>query len=121
PRVLEVLENALSHPRAEVQAAALRLLGRRRDRHSEKLASDYMLKRLQDTPPDSQMHELLRQTKDPRTVPALVAHFEAAQSDRSALIETLSLVGGLSVCEVFIKEYPELNAAEKSSVLAALQ
>src|SRR5262249_3351095 len=66
------------------------------------------------------MYDFLNRTKDRRAVPLLVAQLKNSNNDRSALINTLAVIGDQSVVADFVKLYPTLPDNDKSNVLNAL-
>ena len=119
PRLVEVLTQALRGPNQELQMEALRVLIRRPDRESEKIALDYTLTFIQEKDPQGPMLELLNRVKDPRSLPLLKARFDASPQ-KSPLIQSLTLLGDDTTARFLREKYDSLQPHEKGEVLRAL-
>jgi tetratricopeptide (TPR) repeat protein len=119
PRLLEVLTRALADPNPELQLQALAVLVRRPDRASEQIALDYTLKHLAEKDPQGPMLELLNRVKDPRLLPLLQNRFDASPQ-KSALIQSLALLGDAATAQFLRDKYDALPANEKGEVLRGL-
>jgi len=119
PRLLEVLTRALADPNPDLQLQALTVLVRRPDRASEQIALDYTLKHLADKDPQGPMLELLNRVKDARSLRLLQNRFEASPQ-KSALIQSLILLGDTGTAQFLRGKYDALQANEKGEVLRGL-
>ncbi|MEX0716922.1 MAG: HEAT repeat domain-containing protein [Planctomycetaceae bacterium] len=120
PRLTELLKSMLAEKDTALRQEAFRILVERTDPESERIALEYALTRLEDTPPDPPTINLLSRTRDSRAVPLLLEHFEKSAASRPTVINLLSRVGDQRVEAFLIEKYPELHPHEKSAALDAL-
>ncbi|MEX0702847.1 MAG: HEAT repeat domain-containing protein [Planctomycetales bacterium] len=120
PRLLELLESMLSETDSRLREEAFRVLAERTDPDSEKLAVEHALARLEKSPPDPQIINLLHRTRDSRAVPLLLRQFENSAAARSTIINLLARVGDQSVEAFLIEKYSGLHPHEQAAALGAL-
>lgn len=121
PRLLSLLENALTQKNESIQTEAFNMLASRKDQASEDLALDYTLKHLRTKPLVGNMTSLLTRTKDPRAIPLLMRQFQNKMGSRSTVISVLAQIGDQSVVDLLVSEYPKMDNQEKQNVLQGLQ
>ena len=120
PKLFEVLSSAMESEHEDLRQEAFVRLAKRTDAPSEKLATRYALRLLQEEPPTSSVESLLSRTRDPRAIPLLLQHIDAAESNRSALIRLLVVVGGVDVVDELTARYPDFEDREQQEVLNQL-
>jgi tetratricopeptide (TPR) repeat protein len=119
PKLVPVLEEALRGPDRTLAQTALNVLIGRTDRESEEIALAYTLDHLRTMPPTPVMLQLLNRVKDKRAVPLLMAQFTKSDN-KSALIQTLTLLGDAEVASFLVEKYNTLQSHEKGEILKAL-
>jgi HEAT repeat protein len=119
PKLLSVLADALRGDDAELRQQAFSVLATRTDRESEELALEYTLEQLKTVQPTPQMLALLNRVKDPRALPLLMARFDGS-SNKSALIQTLALIGDRGTARFLGEKFESLQNHERGEVLRAI-
>lgn len=121
PRLLAVLKDALARGPAPVRDEAFQLLASRSDRQSEELALEYTLQTMKSGPLRPGMYGLLNRTKDPRTVPLLLAELDRSTENRVQIINTLAQIGDQAVADALAAKYPAFSDRDKTAALNAMQ
>lgn len=119
PQLLAVLSDALKSSDPALSQSAFGILANRSDRESEELALNFTLEQIRTTPPTPVMLQLLNRVKDQRALPLLLAQF-AAQQEKSALIQTLALLGNAETARFLAEKFNNLQSHEKAEVLKAV-
>jgi len=120
PNVVDLLEDGLASSEGTVRQFSFQILSQRSDQRSEALAVNELLKRLETRAPDQEMQQLIRRTRDPRTLPLLLKLLETSK-ERGSLINALAMVGDQSTGDHLQKLYPKLQSHEKASAMNALR
>ena len=120
PKLMTALGDALKSTHPPRRNAALTILASRPDQNSQKLAIEYVLKRLESTPPDNTMTSLLIRTRDPRAIPMLLKHLTNSPASRSTVIKTLIQVGDQDIAAKLLEHYPKLSNTDRANVLRAI-
>ena len=121
PKLVDVLEAGLKSSDKPLRDFSFQTLANRTDERSEKLAVDYTLAHLKDSPPDGNMVQLLSRTKDARALPLLLEQLEGKPSDRNAVLNLLVQIGDKSVADKLAEKYSSLQPNEKAQVLNGLK
>ncbi len=122
PKLVDILEAGLKGDDKPLRDYSFQILANRTDERSEKLAVDFALAALKDSPPDGTTTQLLARTKDARALPLLLEHLEKANGDRSTVINLLVQMGDQSVAEKLANKYASLqNNSEKAQILNGLR
>ncbi len=121
PKLVEVLEAGLKSSDKPLKDFSFQTLANRTDERSEKLAVDFTLAHLKDSPPDGNMIQLLSRTKDARALPLLLEQLEAKPNDRSGVLNLLVQIGDKAVADKLAEKYPSLQPGEKAQVLNGLR
>jgi HEAT repeat protein len=121
PELDNLLARALREGQPQTKGLAFQLLAARPDSHSEALALEYALERLQKSPPDGTVQQLIQRTKDPRAVPLLSRHLLGQTNNRAMLIDLMASIGGEDTADLLVQVYPKLSDNEKSHVLNGLR
>ncbi len=121
PQLFGVLAEALQSEDAALRDEAFARLVDRTDPKSESLATEHALKLLADGPPSGPTTSILSRTRDPRAVPLILQHLDAAEENRPVLINLLATVGGADVAPELISRYEEYGDQERAAVLEALR
>ena len=121
PQLFQVLSEALASDEAALREEAFARLVERTDPKSESLATEYALKLLVDAPPAGSVMSILGRTRDPRAIPLLLKHLDAAKDNRPALISLLATVGGTEIAPELIARYRDYVDQERAAVLEALR
>jgi HEAT repeat protein/Flp pilus assembly protein TadD len=120
-KLVDILEAGLKGTDKPLKDYCFQTLSGRTDERSEKLAIDYTLAHLKDSPPDGNMNQLLARTKDARALPLLLDLLDRG-GDRIAVINLLVQMGDQSVAEKLAQKYPLLQSnSEKAQVLTGLR
>lgn len=120
PRLVELLEQTLHGPNKSLRDFAFSILAHRTDERSDKLATDYALTLLQQSPPDSPLIEFLTRTKEARALPSLLRHLDSA-SDKGPLIHLLGQMGDRRTGDALAERYPRFSARAQVAALHALR
>ena len=120
PKLVDILESGIKGSDKPLKDLCFQTLASRMDERSEKLAIDYTLAHLKDSPPDQYMNQVLTRTKDPRALPLLMDLLDKG-NDRTAVINLLVQMGDQSVAEKLVQKYPSLQPGEKALVLNGLR
>jgi HEAT repeat protein len=121
PKLVDILEAGLKGADKPLRDLCFQTLANRSDERSEKLALDYTIAHLKDSPPDPHMNQLLVRTKDPRALPLLLEHLNRP-GDHNAVITLLVQIGDQTVAEKLAQKYPTLQTTtEKAQVLNGLR
>ena len=120
PRLLAVLTEALGETDPQLRQHAFQLLAARPDRESEDAAVNFTLEQLKTTPPTPDMLVLLERVKDRRALPLIMARFDAAPN-KSALIQTLAVLGDEDTAKQLAEKYAALPRQDKGAALRALK
>ncbi len=121
PKLVDILETGLKSSDKPLKDFAFQTLANRADERSEKLAIDFTLAHLKDSPPDGSMVQLLSRTKEARALPLLLEQFESKPNDRAAVLNLLVQIGDRAVADKFAEKYPSLQPGEKAQVLNGLR
>jgi HEAT repeat protein len=120
PRLVDILEAGLKSSDQTTRDLVFPILAQRTDSRSERLATDYVLARLEQQPPDATTIQFLHRTKLAEAVPLLLKHLDSAP-DKGAIINLLAQIGDESVGDSLVALYPKLQSGEKSITLNALR
>ena len=120
PRLVEILVPALDSARESEKDLAFQILSDRREERAERAATEYVLERLQNAPPDALMMSYLNRTKDQRAIPALLRHLNGA-GDKTRLINLLGQIGDVPVGNALVECYGRLQTSEQAEALKALR
>jgi len=120
PQLMPELTRALASQNSSRRNAAFTLLASRSDPESIRLATEHALERLKAGPPDSTVVSVISRTRDPRAIPLLLKHLGGPAASRSAVIRTLAQVGDERVVKELVKQYPELPAQDRATILQVL-
>lgn len=120
PEILTILREALAGSDEGMRHIALELLARRTDPESERLASEWVLRSLEDGPPGTAVLGLIRRTQDTRAVPLLKRYAADSRTRSQGIIATLVAIGDDSVLADVSAKFTELSSFEKRSVLRTL-
>jgi len=118
--IVELLATALASNEPDLRVEAYAQLSVRTDPRSEKLAGDYALQLIAESPPDETTLALLTRTRDRRAIPALMQHIDAESHSREALVHLLLQIGDASVVPELLTRYPKFTPSEKGQFLEAL-
>ena len=121
PKLVDVLEAGLKSSEKPLKDFAFQTLANRTDEASEKLAVDFTLAHLKDSPPDGNMIQLLSRTKDARALPLLLDQLERNKNDQNAVLNLLVQIGDKSVADKLAEKYPSLKPNEQAQVLNGLR
>lgn len=119
PKLIAVLSDALHSSDPALSQTAFGVLAARADRESEDLALNFTLDQLRSNPPTPTMLQLLNRVKDQRALPLLMTQF-GAQQERTALIQTLGLLGNAETAKFLAEKFNNLQSHEKSETLKAI-
>jgi len=120
PEILTILREALASPDGDMRNTAFELLVLRTDPESERLASEWVLRSLEDGPPGNSVLQLIRRTQETRAVPLLKRYAADTRTRSQGLISTLVAIGDDSVLDDVSAKFSELSSLEKRSVLRTL-
>ncbi|REJ87352.1 MAG: hypothetical protein DWQ34_25080 [Planctomycetota bacterium] len=120
PRLFEVLADGMESEHEDLRQEAFIRLSQRTDAPSDKLATEYALQLLEEKPPTGHVESLLTRTREPRAVPLLLKHLDSADTNHSALIRLLVVVGGADVIDELTDRYPDFEDQQKQEVLREL-
>ena len=121
PKAVTVLKAALQSGNAELSEMTFRELEGRTDEECHAALRDFTLSYLEDSPPTSAMQAFLNRTKEFGAVPLLLKHLADPDEERTALINTLALLGDESVAAAIESAYPKLRDNERIAALTALR
>ena len=122
PKLTDVLEAGLKNNDKPVRDYCFQTLAAPgKNERSEKLALEYTLNHLKDSPLDNVMMQLLTRMKDARALPLLMEHLERNNGDRSMVINLLIQIGDQTVAEKLAQKYPGMQNSEKVHVLNGLR
>ena len=121
PKLVDVLEAGLKGSDKPLKDFSFQTLANRTDERSEKLAMDFTLVHLKDSPPDGNMIQLLSRTKDARALPLLLEQLEGDKGDRNGALNLLVQIGDKTVADKLAEKYPSLQPNEKAQVLNGLK
>lgn len=119
PKLIEVLTDALNSKDEQLSAKAFSILASRADAPSEAIALKYTLDRIEKEPPTDAMLGLLQRVKDKRSLPLIIARFDATQN-KAMVIQTLTLIGDNDTAKFLAEKYNNLESSHKAEVLRAL-
>ncbi|MCY2963445.1 MAG: HEAT repeat domain-containing protein, partial [Planctomycetota bacterium] len=119
PRLVEVLAKALKGEDDALRQQALTVLISRSDRESEEIALEFTVAYLADKEPIGSMYTLLNRVKDRRTLPLLLAKFDASQN-KTSLIQTIALMGDQETAKLLVEKFPKLQPHEKGTVIQVM-
>lgn len=120
PRLVELLSPALKGDKTSMQELAFQILSDRREERAEEAATEYVLDRLRESPPDALMMTFLGRTKDQRAVPLLLKHLDGP-GDKAPLINLLGQIGDVPVGDELLARYDTLPTSEQVASLQALR
>lgn len=125
PSLPGLIEEAIRGDDAANRKLAFEYLTKRNDRASRELALEAALAALDRGETDTTLDQFLRQVRDPRVLPKLMARLEP-QPDKPNLDRsgTLRLIGGLadaSVGKQLAEKFDSLKPNERSSLMMALR
>jgi HEAT repeat protein len=120
PRLIDVLEAGLKSPDKSVRDLVFPILAQRSDVRSERLATAYALRQLEEQAPDGTVIQFLHRTKLAQAIPLLVKHLDTAP-DKSSIINLLAQIGDETVGDALVARYEKLQNHEKSTALNALR
>jgi tetratricopeptide (TPR) repeat protein len=121
PRVLELLEALLQGSDATLRDLAFPILAGRSDERSHRLATTYVLAKLDEGELDGVMLEFLARTRDRRALPALERALESATADRRLVLNVLGVVGTESTGDKILARFDAWGAHEQSAALVTLR
>ncbi|MSR56750.1 MAG: hypothetical protein EXS05_03645 [Planctomycetaceae bacterium] len=119
PQLIPVLAEALRGTDQNLAQTSLNVLAARTDRESEEIALNYTLEQMRSAPASPIMLQLLNRVKDSRAVPLLTAQFNK-YDNKSAVIQTLTLLGDAETAKFLVEKYNNLQSHEKGEVLRSL-
>jgi tetratricopeptide (TPR) repeat protein/HEAT repeat protein len=119
-RIVDLLEEALRGSDTGLRDLAFSILARRSDPRSDKLATEYVLRQIEEQPPTGPVLEFLNRTRDPRALPAVQRHLATA-TDKVSLINLLGQMGDLRTGTHLIELFPKLASHEQVAALNAVR
>jgi len=120
PQIVDLLDEALRSADAGLRDLAFSILSRRGDPRSDRLATEFVLARLDQQPPAGPVLDFLNRTREPRALPALQRHLATA-ADKSGLINLLGQMGDLRTGTQLIALFPKLQPHEQVATLNAVR
>ena len=122
PKLHALLRESLTDDDATLSAAALEQLMKHDDPESERLALQWTLRQLENTPPSRTVLRFLQRTRDTRAVPLLMKHIGTEPSkQRQILVATILNVGDERAAEELARHFDVLKNQERTLVLSTLQ
>jgi HEAT repeat protein len=120
-QLFDVLAEALQSEDAPLRDEAFARLVDRTDSKSEQLATEYALKLLAESPPSNPVISILSRTRDPRAIPLLLKHLDAATENRQQLINLVATVGGHDVVPELVARYAKYEDQDRAATLESLR
>jgi tetratricopeptide (TPR) repeat protein len=120
PQLVELLERGLRSADAGQRDLAFTMLAERTDPRSDRLATDFVLKQVEQEAPAGPVLDFLNRTRDPRALPALMRHLRTT-ADKSSLINLLGQMGDSRTADVLIGMFPKLEPHEQVAALVAVR
>lgn len=122
PKLHTLLRESLNDDDATLSAAALEQLMKHDDPESERLALQWTLRRLEDSPPSRTVLRFLQRTRDTRAVPLLMKHIgDEPSKERQLLVSTILNIGDERAAEELGKRFDSLKTSERMLVLGSLR
>ncbi|HSG72194.1 MAG TPA: HEAT repeat domain-containing protein, partial [Planctomycetaceae bacterium] len=122
-KLLPLLKQCLEEDDEALKNAAFSLVLNRNEPELESVLEKLVLEKLADGPPDGNLQNYLRRTKNAAAVPILIEQLKKYKEDsgkRQTLIQILSEIGDDRVASLFIELYKDLSENEQAGVLTAL-
>ncbi|HUQ71824.1 MAG TPA: HEAT repeat domain-containing protein, partial [Planctomycetaceae bacterium] len=120
PQIVDLLERGLRGNDSGQRDLAFTMLSARSDARSDKLATDFVLKQIEDQPPTGPVLDFLNRTRDPKALPVLLRHLRTS-SDKSSLINLLGQLGDSPTGDRLIAMFPKLEPHEQVAALNAVR
>ena len=120
PKLVDVLEAGLKSSDQATRDLVFPILAVRNDVRSERLATEYALRQLEEQPPNGTVIQFLHRTKLAAAIPPLLKHLDTVP-DKGSIINLLAQIGDESVGDVLVAKYEKLQTHDKSTALHALR
>ncbi|ADG69167.1 TPR repeat-containing protein [Planctopirus limnophila DSM 3776] len=125
PAAQGLLEEAIRSDNATTRKFAFDVLSRRSDRKSRELAMDYALASLDRGEFDPLLEQFLRQVRDPRVLPKLMARLDNSSTnstaDRSGAIRLIGAIADASAGKELADRFDSFKPQERNQLMLALR
>ena len=120
PELVDLLASALNAEASSVRETAFSLLLTQQNPHSDQVALDFALERMETEFPSPQMLTLFERLPDQRAIPLLVKHFQNGERNKNQVIKALARIGGAGIDHVLADQFTSLEKREQAAVLNSL-
>jgi len=120
PHLIDTLARCLEDDNVEVSAATLQLISKLSDPEAERLAQNWVLKRLMEAPPTPAMLHFLLRTRSQGCVPLLRKYLDSDSPVRSQIVAVLVTVGDVELIEELAEQIEKWDPANRELILRAL-
>ncbi len=122
PELDSLLRKALEEGDDTTQPIALELLASSQSStHSEEIALEFLLKKLEKLELDSRMTQILNRAKDRRAIPLLIKFIDKQKDNRQNAIQVLGNIGDRDVARQLADRFAKFDDNEKQMALTSLQ